>query len=314
MRQFSIVMPVYNKEKYVEKSIESILNQNYRYFELIIIDDGSKDKSSEIIKKIATKDNRIKYVLQKNQGESVARNNGIKIAANEYIAFLDSDDLWLPDFLEVMNRLINQYPDAGAVGCAYFHEPVLENTYIEAMAQVKNKKVIYIKNYFDFVLHHEQHLTASSTIVRRDVFEKVGGFPVGLKNWVDLDLWARIGLFYEIVFTEEKCAIYNDLPDSVSKVSVKLHAPTFDNYQLFMHDSEITKERKKWFKEYVIYEKMYSAYQQYMLDHDGKKAFFELLPYWKTRFNRKSYISMMLQFILSTEKFYKILNLIGKGK
>lgn len=311
MRLFSIVMPVYNKEQYVEAAIRSILNQTYQNFELIVIDDGSKDSSAEVIHRIT--DKRIRYVFQQNGGESVARNHGISLCKSDFIAFLDSDDLWLPDYLETINSLIEKYPDAGAYGCAYLHEQVTEGTYEKAVAMPKSSEEYYLKNYFPFVCSHEQSLTASTTTVRKEVFDKVGGFPVGLKNWVDLDLWARIGLYYNVAFTERECAIYNDLPNSVSKVKAKLHAPTFDNYKEYMHSPEIPEDRKMAFREYVIKEKIYSAYQQYLLDSDGKKAFMELLPYYYTKLNRKTYISVMIQFLIGIDRFYLILDTV-KGR
>lgn len=301
---FSVVMPVYNKEWFVEKSIRSVLEQTYKKFELIIIDDGSTDNSREVIESIS--DERIRYIYQENGGESRARNHGISLAKYEYVAFLDSDDIWLPDFLETMWKLINKKPHAAAFGCSYIHEPYREELIAQLKNMVKSEKVYDIHNYFDFVFSHEQSLTASTTVCNKKALEKAGLFPEGLKNWVDLDLWARMGLYYDIVFTERVCALYNDVPGSVSKVKTKLYAPTFDNYKCYMKDENVLLERKKSFWEYVARQKMYSAYQQYLLDHDGKKAIREILPFFKTKRNRKSYWSMIIQFIITPERFFKL--------
>ncbi len=303
-RYFSIVMPVFNKEDYVRDSIISVLKQSHPYFELIIIDDGSTDNSEYIIQGI--QDERIRYIKQENGGESSARNHGIKVAQYEYISFLDSDDLWLPDYLKTMDQLIDKYPCAGAFGCAYLHEEVTKDTLSNAIQMEKCFEDRLISNYFDFDMSHEQALTASTTTVRKDVFKKIGGFPVGLKNWVDLDLWARIGLYYDVAFTDCICAIYNDVPGSVSKVASKLHAPTYDNYRAFLKCSDIQKDRKKSFREYVIQKKLYSAYQQYLIDRKGLKAFFEILPYFYTKRNRKIYISMAIQFLITSKGFLKL--------
>lgn len=301
---FSVVMPVYNKEWFVETSIRSVLEQTYDKFELIIVDDGSTDDSGKIIQSI--NDKRIHYIYQKNGGESKARNHGIRIAQYDYIAFLDSDDLWLPDFLETMQILINKNPKAAAFGCGYLHEPFREDLIEKMKIMEKSKDVYQIHNYFDFVFNHEQSLTASTTVCKKKALEYVGLFPEGLKNWVDLDLWARMGLYYDFVFTDQICALYNDVPDSVSKIKTKLFAPTFDNYKKYMKDNNILLDRRKTFWEYVARQKMYSAYQQYLLDHDGKKAIKEILPFFKTRRNRKSYWSMIIQFIITPERFLKL--------
>ena len=96
----SIVTPMYNGEKYVEETINSVLKQTYPNWEMIIVDDGSKDNGPAIVEKFAQADNRIKLIRQKNAGSSAARNNGLKNIQGRYVSFLDSDDFWEPNFLE----------------------------------------------------------------------------------------------------------------------------------------------------------------------------------------------------------------------
>ena len=100
----SVIMPAYNSEKYIGKSIESVLAQDYEKFELIIVDDGSQDGTKRIAEQYAKSDVRIKLLEQANQGVSVARNKGLDTATGEYVAFLDSDDLWDADNLSVIWR------------------------------------------------------------------------------------------------------------------------------------------------------------------------------------------------------------------
>ena len=97
----SIITPNYNSEKFIEETIASVQAQNYSYWEMLITDDGSTDNSFEIINKICEKDSRIKLFSIKNAGPAVARNNSIKHAKGKYLAFLDSDDLWMADFLSI---------------------------------------------------------------------------------------------------------------------------------------------------------------------------------------------------------------------
>ena len=96
----SIITPCYNGEKYISETIESVIAQTYPNWEMIIIDDGSKDNSLKIAMEYAQKDNRISVFQQPNGGSASARNNGIRRSNGQYIALLDADDLWLPDFLE----------------------------------------------------------------------------------------------------------------------------------------------------------------------------------------------------------------------
>lgn len=105
MKKYSVIMPIYNSEKTLYISINSILNQNYKNWELIAIDDGSTDDSLKILEKLAKKDKRIKVVHQKNSGPGHARNNGINIATGDYICFLDSDDYYEPNYFEIINNI-----------------------------------------------------------------------------------------------------------------------------------------------------------------------------------------------------------------
>ena len=105
----SVVIPLYNKEKTIARAIHSVLNQTYKHFEVIIVNDGSIDNSLNIVQSIP--DHRIKIITKKNGGVSSARNTGIKAATCSCIAFLDSDDMWLPWHLQTICRMINEHND-----------------------------------------------------------------------------------------------------------------------------------------------------------------------------------------------------------
>lgn len=104
----SIITPMYNGERFVGETIDSVLNQTYSNWEIIVIDDGSKDKGPEKVKAYADKDSRISIFSQANGGSAAARNNGIRRAKGQYIALLDADDTWNPDFLEKQIQLMNE--------------------------------------------------------------------------------------------------------------------------------------------------------------------------------------------------------------
>ncbi|MGB6187041.1 MAG: glycosyltransferase family A protein, partial [Aeromonas molluscorum] len=114
---FSVVIPLYNKQDFISKCIESVLTQSFPSFEVIVIDDGSLDNSEKIVKEI--KDDRVRYFHQKNSGVSAARNKGIEEASGEYIAFLDADDWYEDDFLTVVYKSIQEHPDADAFTTGY---------------------------------------------------------------------------------------------------------------------------------------------------------------------------------------------------
>ncbi|EPW58724.1 hypothetical protein SAG0092_00090 [Streptococcus agalactiae BSU252] len=105
MELISIIVPVYNGEIYIGRCLDSILEQTYQNLEIIIIDDGSSDRTGDICEKYLLEDRRIKYFYQENRGQSVARNNGVLRCTGDWIAFLDSDDVYLPYSIEVMYNI-----------------------------------------------------------------------------------------------------------------------------------------------------------------------------------------------------------------
>ena len=105
----SIIIPVYNAEKYLPNCLDSVINQTYKNLEIILVDDGSTDKSSEICDEYAQKDFRIKLIHKENGGVSSARNAGLALVSGDYIAWVDSDDFVAPDYIEYMYKLLKEY-------------------------------------------------------------------------------------------------------------------------------------------------------------------------------------------------------------
>ena len=114
----SIITPCYNGSDYIAETIESVMAQSYSNWEMIVVDDGSKDSTASIVQNYVEKDARIKLIRQKNKGSAAARNNGIKSAKGRYIALLDSDDVWMPEFLEKQIAFMKE-KNAVCVYCSY---------------------------------------------------------------------------------------------------------------------------------------------------------------------------------------------------
>jgi len=117
MPRFSVIIPIYNKEKDVETTIKSVLNQTYIDYEVILVDDGSTDNSLDIVN--AIEDDRIQIFTKQNEGVSKTRNYGITKAKAEYIAFLDADDYWYPNHLEILHHLIKKFPEEAWYATSY---------------------------------------------------------------------------------------------------------------------------------------------------------------------------------------------------
>lgn len=203
---FSVIIPLYNKANYIEKSINSILNQTYQNFELIIINDGSTDNS--LVKVEKYNDKRLKIITQKNSGVSIARNNGVKVSSFENIVFLDADDWWDEHFLEEMNLLINNYPNAGLYGCKYFI--VKNGNTIESKIGIDaNFKAGYIDYFKVYGSTFWVPINCSFVIIKKQVFNVLGGFNESLKFGEDLDLWLRVALSNKIGYLNKFLAYSN---------------------------------------------------------------------------------------------------------
>lgn len=196
---FSIVIPLFNKENHVFKTIQSVLNQTYLFFEIIIINDASTDDSLRVVEGI--KDHRIRIIKHaKNLGLSAARNSGIRASKYNYIAFLDADDYWSPNYLEELLKLIKSYPNEKAFGTFYkediFGSIVLPKTSLNL--KYFNQTLI-IENFFKLNLG-KLIITQSSIVIHKEVFEKVGYYDEQITFAEDIDFYIRCFSNFSLVY------------------------------------------------------------------------------------------------------------------
>ena len=230
MIQFSVVIAVYNKETYLSETLASVLAQSYSNFELIIVNDGSTDGSEAVIKSFLH-DTRIKYYPQDNQGAGAARNAGIQQATNPYIALLDADDLWEPNYLAIQKSLIETYPEQFVFATA---QTILEKgkKYGKKYAVALKPRETAVLNFFDASRQHAI-IHSSSVVIHKDVFTKAGFFDASIMSGQDTDLWIRIGLEYNVVFCNISCVIYRLLPGSLFRSTTSINQKLNpDNYNV----------------------------------------------------------------------------------
>ncbi len=207
----SIIVPVYNAEESLRQAIDSVLGQTYPHIEVVVVDDGSCDGSSEIC--LAYGD-RIRCLTQANQGASVARNHGIRVARGDYIGFLDSDDCYLPDKVDKLVGLFEKYPEAGAVTGAF-----IEKTAGGARVTPEAGRVLEdgaehgLINYFKCEYQGCWVVHTNTILVRRAVLEEVGGFDENMCFGEDVDLWSRIAGRYPVAYLDEPLAVYDRTND-----------------------------------------------------------------------------------------------------
>ncbi|MEA4986428.1 hypothetical protein SDC9_44973 [bioreactor metagenome] len=243
---FSVIIPLYNKSQYVEKAIRSVSVQTFQEFELIVVDDGSVDNGVEIVEslfqKLTAPSGGWSIKTQSNSGVSTARNNGVKSAKYNYIAFLDADDWWEPDFLEEMKKLIEDYPEAGIYGCNYYFvkNKVLRVAPLGLEAGFKKGLINYLQVYAKTLC---MPLTSISVVVPKSVFTAEQGFKPNLKLGEDFDLWVRIAAKYPVAFINKPLAYYNqDVALSGRAVNDRLYEihehMLFVDYGDLMHESD----------------------------------------------------------------------------
>lgn len=218
---FSVVIPLYNKELSVEQTINSVLNQSFEHFEIIVVDDGSTDSSLNVVRGIS--DVRLKIVEKSNGGVSSARNRGVREATYEWIAFLDGDDLWAANHLETIFRMIQTFPNENVFCTSY-----LKSTTKTRFAGTDSVKVI--SDYFEEAIKGHFFWTSIAVINRR-VFDKIGLFKETLSRGEDLELWARIGRNYKFVKSNLITGIYRVEAENRSNQIYVLEKTRVYNYR-----------------------------------------------------------------------------------
>ena len=259
--RFSVIIPLYNKGPYVSKAIQSVLEQTFKDFEVIVVDDGSSDDSFERAKSVL-ESGTIKYQLihQDNAGVSTARNNGVVLSSGEYVCFLDADDWWASTFLERMDWLIKTYPDAGIYGTNYYY---VKNGHERVC--VKGAETGYINYCRVYAEGMSMPLWTGAVAVPRWSFEEMGGFRPHLKVGEDFDLWIKIVLKYKVAFLDEPLSYYFQDSDNTWRLVCKLHNPS---------------SHMLWNLDYLSEEEKRNADYKQLIDN---LRVYSLMPYYLSR-------------------------------
>ena len=212
----SIIMPAFNASKTIYNSINSVQSQIYQNWEMIIIDDGSTDNTKDIITPFLS-DYRIKYLRQLNSGPSIARNNGINKAKGKYLAFLDSDDLWKPNKLDIQIKYLQKNPTYGLIHTNY---STFEN-------DIKDCKPFKLSSWFSNWDENERLLMFDTigtltVLTETQLIKNLGGFKNDLYGTEDWDLWIRVSKEGKISKLNDDTAYYRIHPDGISQ--------SFDNH------------------------------------------------------------------------------------
>ena len=206
--EVSVVIPLFNKGRYIARAINSVLAQTFQDFEVIVVDDGSTDDGAVVVK--GFDDPRIQLIQQENRGVSAARNRGIEAARAELVAFLDADDEWLPDHLETLVRLCKMCPEAGAYTTAYLVK------YPDSRLKTPNYHAIpgkpwegLIPSYFKSAAFGASPASTTVVGIPKLILKEMGCFNTETWWGEDTDLWGRIAFKYPIAFSWSGLGIYH---------------------------------------------------------------------------------------------------------
>lgn len=224
--RFSVIIPLYNKAPYVSKAIESVLMQTFTNYELLVVDDGSKDESASVATKSIEGRRNCQLIQQENAGVSVARNKGVDASHGDFICFLDADDWWEPTFLEEMDKFVSEFPDAGIYGTNYI---IVNETRHKTRVAMVGVEPGFEKGYIDYCQVYAKTmympLWTGAVCVPRRVFDEMCGFPRGIKLGEDFLLWIRVVLKYKVAFLNKPLSNYNQDVDGENRGVGRLHEP-----------------------------------------------------------------------------------------
>lgn len=210
----SVVTATYNMGQYAALAVKSVLCQTYPHVESIVVDDGSTDGTPETMEQFRT-DPRVKFIrLLKNQGQTVAKNTGLREAKGKYLAFVDADNLWMPDKLEKQLPLFDQsekigvvYSDLQLIDGEGKKLPSIHRTYHQGCITAP----LLVHNFVNF----------NSAVVKRECLERIGRFDESLSMGIDWDLWLRISIGYKFAFLPEPTYSYRIWPNQMSHNTLK---------------------------------------------------------------------------------------------
>lgn len=285
---FSVIIPLYNKEAFIEATINSVLCQTFQDFEVIVVDDGSTDEGFNIVKNFTAK--RIQIIHQENLGLCASRNIGIKASKGEFIAFLDADDLWAEDFLQTIYSLIKRHEDQNifATNVKLLFPNAIAN--LNAKPFNINFKTI-ISNYFKLC---KNILGPSSLVTNKAVFEKIGYFNESINYGEEDDFYIRCFSVYNIIYYTDYKSFYRIGLENQLTAPNKKFERKIPDYEKYLKNNN-NKDLKK-FIDFVHYR----IVVLYKMEKNYK-----LVNYYKAKINPSNLtLVQKIKYYLPTDLFY----------
>lgn len=260
---FSIVIPLFNKERHIKATIESVLAQSFQDFEIIVVNDGSTDGSFNVVQSIT--DVRLKVLSIENQGVSHARNYGTKHAKSDFICFLDADDFWHHNHLDDIKLMQSTYPDCGMFCKTYDKKRNKRLHKCHYNTVIIDNSIAILDDYFKATLV-DSIANSSSIMIPKKTYDSIGGFDESIDSGEDTDMWIRIALHHPVCFYNKLSVTINQ--DAENRISQKhiLQRRIMDLDKFETYASE-----NKWLKQYLDLNR-FSLGMQSKLDGEHRKA------------------------------------------
>lgn len=220
----SIITPTYNRERFIGEAVESVLDQTFADFELLIVDDGSTDSTVERLRQYR-EDPRVQYFHQENQGQSIARNHALQHARGEFICFLDSDNAWVPDKLERQFAAFEETPDVDVV-----YGDII--TIDEAGTELSRDNMRRHSGFIALQMLKDNCVSMNTAMARRRCFDELGGMSGKRRVADDYDLWLRFSARYRFRYIPEYLAYYRVMDDQISSDK----SGRFESNEAIIHD------------------------------------------------------------------------------
>lgn len=306
---FSVVIPMFNAEPFIHRAIQSVLTQTFQDFEILLINDGSTDKSLEKVNEII--DPRIRVFSQENRGVSSARNRGIHESKGKFNAFLDADDEWLPNFLEVISELIMEFPECGLFATNYYFSDSEGSNPAKVNYPDGWKGVM--PDYFKDLLTGFP-INSSSVTIRNLLLIRVSGFPENMHFGEDQNTWMRLALIAKFAYFNNPLSIYHR--ESVSITDIKRTISTAKPHQhaVFLYDliksCKIPTEYSQSITD-LLAKYYYPEIRQSILNGDRMGGLNLLMRVRKTKYCRSRWIRFFCSCFLPSS-LVKLILLINK--
>ena len=296
----SVIIPLYNLERYIERAIHSVLRQTVLPGEIIVVNDGSTDHGPQIVENIQS--SLIRLINQPNQGVVVARNRGMKEARGEFLAFLDGDDEWMENHLEVILNLIQKYPQCGLYATSfYFVKNDLKTTSVQPRL---NYKYLFrgeegiIEDYYSLISKSiDTPLNTDTIVIRKSILNKVGGFPLGVKTGEDIYYWGKLFAFCDFAYSKGPTAYYY-LGIEGKPFRFRVHNPADklcnDLVKISSHRQHVNRFIAYWYKNRMVCALLLPSYKL------AFSMFFKAIKF--DPFEKKIYISLVKYIYLAIKK------------